>query len=90
MVGASYIALECAGFIAGLGFDTTVMVRSILLRGFDRDMAERIGTYMEDHGCKFARGMVPSKFEKEGDQVKVWVGDKVGLFTFFGDFGGRG
>ncbi len=35
MVGASYIALECAGFITGLGRDATVMVRSILLRGFD-------------------------------------------------------
>lgn len=35
VIGASYVALECAGFLAGLGFDTTVMVRSILLRGFD-------------------------------------------------------
>lgn len=32
VVGASYVALECAGFLTGLGFDTTVMVRSILLR----------------------------------------------------------
>lgn len=35
VVGASYVALECAGFIKGCGYDTTVMVRSILLRGFD-------------------------------------------------------
>ena len=27
LVGASYIALECAGFLAGLGLDVTVMVR---------------------------------------------------------------
>lgn len=26
LVGASYISLECAGFLAGLGYDTTVMV----------------------------------------------------------------
>lgn len=26
LIGASYIALECAGFLAGLGYDTTVMV----------------------------------------------------------------
>ena len=26
LVGASYIALECAGFLAGLGIDSTVMV----------------------------------------------------------------
>lgn len=30
------VALECAGFLTGLGFDTTVMVRSICLRGFDQ------------------------------------------------------
>jgi len=35
IVGASYIALECAGFLASFGYDVTVMVRSILLRGFD-------------------------------------------------------
>lgn len=35
VVGASYIALECGGFLNSLGYDTTVMVRSILLRGFD-------------------------------------------------------
>ena len=36
VVGASYVALECAGFLAGLGFEVTCMVRSILLRGFDQ------------------------------------------------------
>ena len=36
VVGASYVALECAGFLTALGYDTTVMVRSILLRGFDQ------------------------------------------------------
>ena len=39
LVGASYIALECAGFLRGVGVDSTVMVRSILLRGFDQQMA---------------------------------------------------
>jgi thioredoxin reductase (NADPH) len=32
VIGASYVALECAGFLKGLGYDVTVMVRSILLR----------------------------------------------------------
>eukprot|EP00747_Dinoflagellata_sp_TGD_P125774 gnl/TRDRNA2_/TRDRNA2_174204_c0_seq2.p1 gnl/TRDRNA2_/TRDRNA2_174204_c0~~gnl/TRDRNA2_/TRDRNA2_174204_c0_seq2.p1 ORF type:complete len:487 (-),score=129.90 gnl/TRDRNA2_/TRDRNA2_174204_c0_seq2:409-1869(-) len=77
VVGASYIALECAGFLAGFGFDTTVMVRSILLRGFDQQIANMIGDYMERHGVKFARGITPSKFEKtESGQVRVFVGDK--------------
>uniref|UniRef100_A0A8C3V2F3 Thioredoxin reductase 3 n=1 Tax=Catharus ustulatus TaxID=91951 RepID=A0A8C3V2F3_CATUS len=52
VVGASYVALECAGFLAGLGLDVTVMVRSILLRGFDQEMAEKVGAYMETHGTE--------------------------------------
>jgi pyruvate/2-oxoglutarate dehydrogenase complex dihydrolipoamide dehydrogenase (E3) component len=34
-VGASYISLETAGFLSALGYDTTVAIRSIPLRGFD-------------------------------------------------------
>lgn len=75
-VGASYISLECAGFLAGLGYDTTVAVRSILLRGFDRECADKIGEYMEDHGVKFRRQVVPKKLEKiGGDQIQVTFSD---------------
>lgn len=35
VVGGSYVALECAGFLNGLGYDTSVLVRSRLLRKFD-------------------------------------------------------
>lgn len=61
VVGASYVALECAGFLAGIGLDVTVMVRSILLRGFDQDMANKIGEHMEEHGIKFIKQFVPIK-----------------------------
>ncbi|CAH2277522.1 thioredoxin reductase 1, cytoplasmic [Pelobates cultripes] len=64
VVGASYVALECAGFLAGLGLDVTVMVRSILLRGFDQQMATKIGDHMEEHGVKFIRQFVPTKIEQ--------------------------
>lgn len=66
VVGASYVALECAGFFTALGYETTVMVRSILLRGFDREYSDKIGEYMEQTGTKFVRGCVPSKIEKTG------------------------
>lgn len=36
------IGLECAGFLNGLGYDATVLVRSIVLRGFDQQMAEMV------------------------------------------------
>ncbi|XP_056097546.1 thioredoxin reductase 3 [Rhinichthys klamathensis goyatoka] len=64
VIGASYVALECGGFLAGLGLDVTIMVRSILLRGFDQDMANRAGDYMETHGVKFLRKFVPTKIEE--------------------------
>ncbi|ROT75942.1 hypothetical protein C7M84_005499 [Penaeus vannamei] len=75
LIGASYIALECAGFLAGLGYDTTVMVRSILLRGFDQQMADKIGVFMEKNGVKFIRGAVPKSVEQieEGTPGKLKV-----------------
>ncbi|KAG7326480.1 hypothetical protein KOW79_009881 [Hemibagrus wyckioides] len=64
VIGASYVALECGGFLAGLGLDVTIMVRSILLRGFDQDMANRAGDHMETYGIKFIRKFVPIKIEQ--------------------------
>lgn len=64
VVGASYIALECGGFLSSLGYETTIMVRSILLRGFDQDMASRIGQYMEKRGTRFIHQATPEKFWK--------------------------
>jgi pyruvate/2-oxoglutarate dehydrogenase complex dihydrolipoamide dehydrogenase (E3) component len=75
-VGASYISLECAGFLAGIGLDVTIAVRSILLRGFDRECADKIGDYMVEHGVKFKREVTPSKLEKtESGQIKVTFSD---------------
>ena len=68
VVGASYIALECAGFLTAFGYDTYVMARSIFLRGFDQEVAEHIGSYMERHGTKMIRRCVPVKFEKVEDE----------------------
>jgi thioredoxin reductase (NADPH) len=42
LVGGGYVALECAGVLHELGYDTSVMVRGPALRGFDQDMAERV------------------------------------------------
>ncbi len=74
-IGASYISLETAGFLAGLGIETTVMVRSILLRGFDQQMSEMLGEHMKEHGVKFLRGWVPTSIRKveEGTPPKYIV-----------------
>jgi thioredoxin reductase (NADPH) len=77
VVGASYVALECAGFVHGVGFDTTVMMRSIPLRGFDQQMAGQVKNYMQnDCGIKFLEGAVPTKVELGADgkkRVVTWA-----------------
>ena len=73
VVGASYVALECAGFLSAFGFDTTVMVRSILLRGFDQDMANLIGEYMSNNHTKFIQSATPTSLSRaeEGGPITV-------------------
>jgi len=87
LIGASYIALECAGFCAALGCDTTVMVRSILLRGFDQQMAGKIGEYMEEHGVNMVRECVPETIERieEGAPGKLKVTAKYKDGTTYSD-----
>ncbi|GAW80301.1 thioredoxin reductase 2 [Plasmodium gonderi] len=64
VVGASYVALECAGFLNSLGYDVTVSVRSIVLRGFDSQCAEKVKNYMEEQGVVFKYGVLPTKLSK--------------------------
>eukprot|EP01071_Lankesteria_metandrocarpae_P001249 Lankesteria_metandrocarpae@DN1414_c0_g1_i2.p1 len=78
VVGAAYIALESAGFLTELGFDVTVVIRSVPLRGFDRQCADKIAQLMKENGTKFINGTV-NKIEKtENSKLKV---------TFNGDGG---
>ncbi|NXP71772.1 TRXR2 reductase, partial [Ramphastos sulfuratus] len=64
------VSLECAGFLTGIGLDTTVMMRSIPLRGFDQvsmnyqQMASLVTEHMESYGTKFLKGCSPTKVEK--------------------------
>lgn len=56
----SYIALECAGFLNAFGYDTTVMVRSIFLRGFDQQMADMVAAASAEKGVKFIQKVCES------------------------------
>lgn len=49
VVGASYVALECAGFLVETGRRVTVLMRSIPLRGFDQQMAELVCLHFRVH-----------------------------------------
>jgi len=72
VVGASYVALECAGFLRGLGYPVTVMARSIFLRGFDQQIAEMIADYMNGHGTDFIRPAVPTRVELVDGKKRVF------------------
>jgi len=86
VIGASYVALECAGFIHGVGCETTVMMRSIPLRGFDQQMAGQIKNYMVEGGIAFLEGAVPAKVElTESGKKRVTYQLKDGT-TNFGEY----
>uniref|UniRef100_A0A3P8S3G6 thioredoxin-disulfide reductase (NADPH) n=1 Tax=Amphiprion percula TaxID=161767 RepID=A0A3P8S3G6_AMPPE len=74
------VALECAGFLTGIGLDTTVMVRSIALRGFDQQMAGLVTDYMEAYGTKFAWKCVPKRVDKlsSGALQVTWTNTQTG------------
>lgn len=64
--------ITCRTLETRLRFNTTVMARSIFLRGFDLEISNMIVEHMERHGTKFLREMVPTKFERTEDgKVKV-------------------
>ncbi|KAM4579394.1 thioredoxin reductase 2, tandem duplicate 2 [Fundulus diaphanus] len=81
VVGASYVALECAGFFTGIGLDTTVMVRSIALRGFDQQMAGLVTDYMEAYGTRFVWRSVPKRVDKlsSGALQVTWSDTETGM-----------
>lgn len=64
VIGAGYIALECGGFLRGMGFDVSILVRSTPLRNFDQDMVARVVERMTDIGVKFHNNSNPESFEK--------------------------
>ncbi|XP_071110707.1 thioredoxin reductase 2, mitochondrial-like isoform X1 [Haliotis cracherodii] len=67
VVGGSYIGLECGGFLTGMGYNTTVMIRSIPLRGFDQQLSKLVVDYMENSGTNFLRQCVPEQIQKRDD-----------------------
>ncbi|XP_039728808.1 thioredoxin reductase 2, mitochondrial isoform X2 [Pteropus medius] len=80
VVGASYVALECAGFLTGLRLDTTVMMRSIPLRGFDQQMSSLVTEYMASQGTQFLRSCTPLRVRKlpDGQLQVTWEDLKSG------------
>jgi len=77
VVGAGYVALECAGFLTALNQgEVTVLVRSTPLRSFDKDVVNFIQDYMQHHGTKIVTGVLPKSIEKlPNGRLLVHYGD---------------
>ncbi|XP_067934536.1 thioredoxin reductase 2, mitochondrial-like [Watersipora subatra] len=67
VVGGSYVALECAGILTGLGYDTSVMLRSIPLRGFDQQMARLVLEHMSINGTTVIEQATPQHVSRKAD-----------------------
>ncbi|MEM6531188.1 MAG: glutathione-disulfide reductase [Myxococcota bacterium] len=50
VIGGGYIAVEYAGILNGLGCDVTMLIRDQLLRGFDRELADKLSSALEKQG----------------------------------------
>lgn len=81
-VGGSYIALECAGFLTELGYDVTIAARSILLRNFDKQCADKIKEVMVDLGTTIHTNLQPTSITKlNNGKLKVKLEDTMGQST---------
>jgi thioredoxin/glutathione reductase (selenoprotein) len=73
VVGAGYIALECGGFLTECGFEVDIAVRSIILRGFDRDCTNKIHEHMASSGTNFLLRTNVTKITKDEETGKLMV-----------------
>ena len=71
IIGAGYIALECASFLHHVGNDVTVMIRSRPLRTMDHQSGEMICELMERDGIKFIMPANPRSFSAVEKPAKL-------------------
>jgi len=79
VIGGGYIAVECAGFLRGLGKEVVMINRSSFLRVMDNDMSFRIVDDMETQGTQVMTNTVPKAVKKLGEnhfEVTLKTGDK--------------
>ena len=60
VIGGGYIAVECAGFLQGMGHPVDMLVRSVVLKKFDRDMISKMVKDIEEKGIRIMRGNLKS------------------------------
>lgn len=80
VLGGGYVALECGGFIKGLGHEVEILYRSVCLRGFDKDMVGKITSHMAKIGCVMSKGELKTikKLNDKEIEVVITVDDGTG------------
>ncbi|VDL65391.1 unnamed protein product [Nippostrongylus brasiliensis] len=69
VVGASYVALECAGFLAELGFTVDLLIRSKPLKSFDQDCVKLVMENLKNHvNILYAKEV--NELQREMDKTK--------------------
>jgi thioredoxin reductase (NADPH) len=69
VIGGGYIAVECAGFLRGLGNEVILANRSNFLRVFDADMANKVVDQLEEEGILTKPNTVIKSVNKIGDKL---------------------
>ena len=68
VIGGGYIAIECAGFLKGLGNEVILANRSTFLRVFDSDMARKVEEQLEEEGVRLMKYARVKSVNKLGEK----------------------
>lgn len=80
VVGGGYIAVEFAGIFAGLGVETTIVLRGErVLRGFDDDLREAVHEAYEASGIRIRSHRVPQRLERDGEGIRASLDNGEGI-----------
>ena len=77
IVGASYISLECAGFLKGIGIDVTVMVR-LFSYPYNQDNLGGVNDYFVFHLTLKDAGRGVDSARRSGDRLPFLTGSYYG------------
>ncbi len=71
VIGGGYIGLESAQMMARFGSDVTVLQRSEILKGEDRELVEILLDRLEREGIAVEEGTSVERLSQEGDTIRV-------------------
>ncbi|PIO59945.1 pyridine nucleotide-disulfide oxidoreductase, partial [Teladorsagia circumcincta] len=70
VVGASYVALECAGLLAGVGFLVDLLIRSKPLKSFDQDCVRLVMKNLQEQGINVIYATEVESVQMDGEKEK--------------------